>query len=110
PSLHARRISTRETSHPPLQRAACRSARSVPAAHPSWVRAELWCRPATSANVQLWKGLGASMVFRRYSGYPINENEQVDTNGDGTNNDRPVNGRDDVTLAIRPARETRPTS
>ena len=28
---------------------------------------------ATSANVDVWKGLGAGMVFRAYSGYPINE-------------------------------------
>ena len=58
---------------------------------------------ATSANVQVWKGLGASMVFRRYSGYPVNEITGVDTNGDGTNNDRPVKGRDDLTLPIRSA-------
>jgi hypothetical protein len=58
---------------------------------------------ATSANVQPWKGLGAGIVFRRYSGYPINETTGVDTNGDGTNNDRPVRGRDDLTIPIRSA-------
>jgi hypothetical protein len=58
---------------------------------------------ASSANAQLWKGLGAGMVFRRYSGYPINETTGVDTNGDGTNNDRPVKGRDDATIPIRSA-------
>ena len=44
---------------------------------------------ATSANVDIWKGLGAGMVFRAYSGYPINETTGVDSNGDGTTNDRP---------------------
>jgi outer membrane receptor protein involved in Fe transport len=62
---------------------------------------------ATSANVQPWKGLGAGMVFRRYSGYPINEATGVDTNGDGTNNDRPTRGRDDLTLPIRSALDSR---
>jgi len=47
------------------------------------------------------------MVFRRYSGYPINETTGVDTNGDGTNNDRPVKGRDDLTLPIRSAVDPR---
>ena len=56
---------------------------------------------ATSANVQPWKGLGAGIVFRRYSGYPINETTGSDSNGDGTNNDRPVKGRDDATITIR---------
>jgi len=62
---------------------------------------------ATSANVQPWKGLGAGMVFRRYSGYPINETTGVDTNGDGTNNDRPMRGRDDLTLQMRSAVDSR---
>src|SRR5437868_15320393 len=55
------------------------------------------------ANASIWKGLGAGMVFRRYSGYPINETNGVDSNGDGTNNDRPVKGRDDLTIPIRSA-------
>jgi hypothetical protein len=55
---------------------------------------------ASSASVQMWKGLGASMVFRTYSGYPVNETTGVDSNGDGTNNDRPVAGRDDATRPI----------
>ena len=43
------------------------------------------------------EGLGAGLVFRAYSGYPINETTGVDTNGDGTNNnDRPMAGRDDA--------------
>lgn len=62
---------------------------------------------ASSANATIWKGLGAGMVFRRYSGYPINETNGVDTNGDGTNNDRPVKGRDDVTIPIRSAVDSR---
>jgi outer membrane receptor protein involved in Fe transport len=56
---------------------------------------------ATSANVQPWRGLGGGIVFRRYSGYPINETTGVDSNLDGTNNDRPVKGRDDLTMPIR---------
>jgi hypothetical protein len=62
---------------------------------------------ASSANGQIWKGLGAGMVFRRYSGYPINETTGVDTNGDGTNNDRPLRGRDDATIPIRSAVDSR---
>jgi outer membrane receptor protein involved in Fe transport len=58
---------------------------------------------ASSANATIWKGLGAGMVFRRYSGYPINETTGSDTNGDGTTNDRPVKGRDDATIPIRSA-------
>jgi TonB dependent receptor-like, beta-barrel len=54
---------------------------------------------ATSANFDIWKGLGAGIVFRTYSGYPINEITGSDSNGDGTNNDRPRQGVDD---AIRP--------
>jgi hypothetical protein len=56
---------------------------------------------ATSANVDVWKGLGAGMVFRAYSGYPVNETTGSDTNGDGTNNDRPKQGVDDRTMPIR---------
>lgn len=58
---------------------------------------------ASSANVQVWRGLGASMIFRTYSGYPINETTGVDSNGDGTNNDRPIRGVNDATLPIRSA-------
>ena len=54
---------------------------------------------ATSANVDIWKGLGAGIVFRRYSGYPINETTGSDSNGDSTNNDRPKAGVDDLTPA-----------
>jgi hypothetical protein len=51
---------------------------------------------ASSANVDIWKGLGAGFVFRAYSGYPINETTGVDTNGDGTSNDRPTKGINDL--------------
>jgi hypothetical protein len=56
---------------------------------------------AASANVDIWKGLGAGFVFRAYSGYPINETTGTDSNGDGTNNDRPTKGVDDKTTPIR---------
>ena len=55
---------------------------------------------ASSANVDLGHGLGAGMVFRTYSGYPINETVGTDVNGDGTSNDRPQKGVNDVTLPI----------
>ena len=56
---------------------------------------------ASSANVDLGHGLGAGMVFRTYSGYPINETTGTDANGDGTsNNDRPTKGINDLTLPI----------
>jgi hypothetical protein len=55
---------------------------------------------APSAHVDLGHGLGAGMVFRTYSGYPINETTGVDSNGDGTSNDRPLRGRDDLTRPI----------
>ncbi|MEO8679098.1 MAG: TonB-dependent receptor [Vicinamibacterales bacterium] len=50
---------------------------------------------ATSANVDLGKGFGGGIVFRAYSGYPINETVGSDVNGDGTNNDRPQKGVND---------------
>jgi hypothetical protein len=62
---------------------------------------------ATSANVNVWKGLGAGMVFRVYSGYPINETTGSDSNGDGTNNDRPRKGVDDLTRPILSAVDSR---
>jgi hypothetical protein len=62
---------------------------------------------ASSANVEIWKGLGAGFVFRAYSGYPINETTGADSNGDGTTNDRPKKGVDDVTLPIRSAVDSR---
>ncbi|MBI2189749.1 MAG: TonB-dependent receptor [Acidobacteria bacterium] len=55
---------------------------------------------ATSANVEIWRGLGAGMLLRAYSGYPINETIGSDVNGDGINNDRPVRGVNDLTRPI----------
>lgn len=55
---------------------------------------------ASSANVGIWRGLGAGMSFRAYSGYPINETVGSDANGDGINNDRPVRGVHDLTRPI----------
>lgn len=55
---------------------------------------------AFSLNTNPWRGLGAGLVFRYYSGYPINETIGRDTNGDRDSFDRPVQGVDDVTRAI----------
>jgi hypothetical protein len=55
---------------------------------------------ATSATVDLTHGFGAGMVFRTYSGYPINETVGTDVNLDGTTNDRPQKGVNDLTLPI----------
>lgn len=55
---------------------------------------------ASSANVEIWRGLGAGIVFRAYSGYPINETVGSDVNGDGINNDRPLRGIHDTTRPI----------
>jgi hypothetical protein len=62
---------------------------------------------ATSTNVDVWKGLGAGMVFRMYSGYPISETTGSDSNLDGTNNDRPRQGVDDATSPILSALDSR---
>ena len=51
---------------------------------------------ATSAYVDIGKGFGGGIVFRAYSGYPINETIGSDVNGDGTNNDRPMRGVHDL--------------
>jgi hypothetical protein len=55
---------------------------------------------ATSGNVDLGRGFGAGFVFRAYSGYPINETTGQDSNGDGTTNDRPTHGINDLTKPI----------
>jgi len=51
---------------------------------------------ASSANVDLTHGFGMGFVFRHYSGYPINETTGTDANGDGTSNDRPQAGVNDL--------------
>jgi outer membrane receptor protein involved in Fe transport len=56
---------------------------------------------AASANVDVWRGLGAGVVFRAYSGYPINETIGTDVNGDNVNNDRPIQGVHDAAFPIR---------
>ena len=55
---------------------------------------------AMAGNVDVWRGLGAGFVFRYYSGYPINETVGTDFNGDGDNNDRPIQGINDLTRPI----------
>jgi hypothetical protein len=55
---------------------------------------------AASANVDIWRGLSGGMVFRAYSGYPINETIGSDANGDGDTNDRPLTGVNDLTRPI----------
>jgi hypothetical protein len=62
---------------------------------------------AGSGNVDIWKGLAAGMVFRAYSGYPINETTGVDSNGDGVTSDRPQRGVDDLTRPILSALDSR---
>lgn len=62
---------------------------------------------ATSANFDLSKGFGAGLVFRAYSGYPINETVGSDANQDGTSNDRPRQGIDDLTKPIVSALDSR---
>jgi hypothetical protein len=55
---------------------------------------------AASGNVDIWKGLSGGMVFRAYSGNPINETIGSDVNNDLNNNDRPVAGVHDTTRPI----------
>lgn len=57
----------------------------------------------SGANWDAWRGLGAGFTFRYYSGNPANETVGRDVNGDRDNFDRPVRGRDDLTLPIRSA-------
>ena len=55
---------------------------------------------AFSMNANPWRGLGAGLVFRYYSGYPINETVGSDINSDRDNFDRPVQGVNDAGRAI----------
>jgi Carboxypeptidase regulatory-like domain/TonB dependent receptor-like, beta-barrel len=53
-------------------------------------------------NWSAWRGLGLGATFRYYSGNPVNEIVGVDRNNDGDANfDRPMKGRDDLTLPIQ---------
>jgi hypothetical protein len=55
---------------------------------------------AASFNVNPWRGAGAGLVFRYYSGYPINELVGTDVNGDNDTFDRPVRGVHDTARPI----------
>jgi hypothetical protein len=55
---------------------------------------------ALSLNANPWRGLGAGLVFRYYSGYPINELVGTDVNGDRDSFDRPIAGVHDATRPI----------
>jgi hypothetical protein len=52
------------------------------------------------ANWDAWRGLAAGFTFRYYSGNPVNELIGRDVDGDRDTTDRPVRGRDDLTLPI----------
>jgi hypothetical protein len=55
---------------------------------------------AFSLNGNPWRGLGAGLVFRYYSGYPINELVGTDVNGDRDSFDRPIAGIHDQSRPI----------
>ncbi len=55
---------------------------------------------AFSFNTNPWRGLGTGLVFRYYTGYPINETVGSDVNRDRDNTDRPVMGVHDVVKPI----------
>jgi Carboxypeptidase regulatory-like domain/TonB dependent receptor-like, beta-barrel len=52
------------------------------------------------ANWEAWRGLSVGATGRYYSGNPVNEIVGLDVTGDVDATDRPVKGRDDVTLPI----------
>ena len=54
----------------------------------------------TSANYDLWRGLGVGAIFKYYSGRPINETVGSDVNADRDNNERPQRGVHDLTRPI----------
>ena len=54
----------------------------------------------TNVSVNPWRGLSTGVIFRYYSGYPINETIGSDVNRDRDNNDRPVAGVHDLTRPI----------
>jgi outer membrane receptor protein involved in Fe transport len=55
---------------------------------------------AFAANLDIWKGLGAGLVGRYYTGSPINETVGSDVNDDLDNNDRPIRGIHDAAMPI----------
>jgi hypothetical protein len=57
---------------------------------------------SAGGNWTAWRGLALGATFRYYSGNPVNETVGVDRNGDadGANFDRPLRGRDDLTIPI----------
>src|SRR5262245_18709061 len=56
---------------------------------------------AASGTVNPWRTLNIAAVLSSISGAPINETVGRDVNGDLDNNDRPIVGRDDLTMPIR---------
>jgi hypothetical protein len=56
---------------------------------------------AASGTVNPWRTLNIAAVLSAISGAPINETVGRDVNGDLDNNDRPILGRDDLTMPIR---------
>jgi hypothetical protein len=55
---------------------------------------------AASGNVEILTGLTGGVIFRAYSGNPINETIGSDVNADLNNNDRPVAGVHDTNRPI----------
>jgi hypothetical protein len=58
---------------------------------------------AASSTVNVWQNFNIATVVSAISGAPINEIVGRDVNGDLDSNDRPIRGRDDLTLPIRSA-------
>ena len=56
---------------------------------------------AASATVSPWRTLTVAAVVSAISGAPINETVGTDVNGDADNNDRPIQGINDLTMPIR---------
>jgi hypothetical protein len=56
---------------------------------------------AASSTVNVWQNFNVAAVVSAISGAPINEIVGRDVNGDLDSSDRPIRGRDDLTLPIR---------
>jgi hypothetical protein len=56
---------------------------------------------AASGTLNPWRSLSIATVVSAISGAAINETVGSDFNGDGDNNDRPIQGINDLTLPIR---------